>query len=231
MFGNAKPVVYDPYARRRSRGGPPRWLVLLLLGAALGVAGVVYVQEKLLPPRLSADASTRLRESFDQADAERTRLAGELATAQQQAKAALARSSDLQARLAASKDTIENLHADVKSMIDSLPPDPRGGKVAVRAARFDIGDDGTLVYDVVLSRDRPGGKPLDGVIQFVVSGAAERGAANTVSSQPVPVSIGAYDSVRGSIALPAGFKPRQTTIQVLDKPGGNMLGMRVMYVR
>ena len=231
MFGKPKPVVYDPYARRRSRGLMPRWLVLILLGAALGVAGVFYVQERLLPPRLSADASTRLQKSFDQADAERTRLAAELAAARQQAKTAVARTSDLQARLAASKGSVEQLRADVNSLIDSLPPDPRGGKVAVRAARFEAGDDRTLAYDVVLSRDRSGGKPLDGVIQFVVSGAAERGVANTVSSQPLPVSVGAYDSVRGSIALPAGFKPLQATIQVLDKPGGNMLGKRVMYVR
>lgn len=209
----------------------PRWLVLILLGAVLGIAGVVYLQERLLPPRLSADASTRLQQSFDKADAERTSLTGELAAARQQAKTALARSSDLQARLAASNDTVEQLRADVNSMIDSLPPDPRSGKVAVRAARFEAGDDRMLAYDVVLSRDRSGGKPLDGVIQFVVSGAAERGVANTVSSQPVPVSVGAYDSVRGRIALPAGFKPRQATIQVLDKPGGTLLGKRVMYVR
>ena len=209
----------------------PRWLVLILLGAALGAAGVVYVQERLLPPRLSADASTRLQESFDKADTERTRLAAELSAAQQQAKAAVARTSDLQARLAASKDTVEQLRADVNSMVDSLPPDPRGGKVAVRAARFEAGDDRTLAYDVVLSRERSGGKPLEGVIQFVVSGAAERGVANTVSSKPLPVSVGTYDSVRGSIALPAGFKPRQATIQVLDRPGGNLLGMRVMFVR
>ena len=231
MLGKSRPVVYDPYARRRSRSLMPRWLVLILLGVVVGAAGVVYVQERLLAPRLSADASTRLQQSFDKADAERTRLAGELAAAQQQAKAALGQTSDLQTKLAASENTVESLRGDVKSMVDSLPPDPRGGKVAVRAARFEAGDDRTLAYDVVLSRERSGGKPLEGVIQFVVSGAAERGVANTVSSQPVPVSVGTYDSVRGSIALPAGFKPRQATIQVLDKPGGNMLGMRVMFVK
>jgi hypothetical protein len=46
----------------------------------------------------------------------------------------------------------------------------------------------------------------------------------------VPVSIGSYDSVRGTLPLPKGFKPRQTTIQVLDKVGGRLMGMRVINV-
>jgi hypothetical protein len=37
--------------------------------------------------------------------------------------------------------------------------------------------------------------------------------------------------VRGSLALPDGFRPRQTTVQVLDRPGGKLLGMRVILVK
>jgi hypothetical protein len=37
--------------------------------------------------------------------------------------------------------------------------------------------------------------------------------------------------VRGSQALPDGFKPRETTIQVLDRVAGKPLGMRVMLVK
>jgi len=36
--------------------------------------------------------------------------------------------------------------------------------------------------------------------------------------------------VRGSLPLPQGFRPQQTTIQVLDRVGGKLLGMRVIYV-
>jgi len=32
------------------------------------------------------------------------------------------------------------------------------------------------------------------------------------------------------VPLPQGFRPQQATVQVLDKPGGKLLGMRVMYV-
>jgi hypothetical protein len=112
----------------------------------------------------------------------------------------------------------------------SLPPDPRGGAVAVRAARFEV-DGGALVYDVVLSRDRAGGKPFEGVLQFVVAGAPLDGPERTVKLDPVPISVGRYESVRGSVPLPDGFKPRQTTVQVLDRPGGRLSGMRVLYVK
>jgi hypothetical protein len=51
-----------------------------------------------------------------------------------------------------------------------------------------------------------------------------------VKPAPVPVSVGLYDSVRGTLPLPKGFKPRRTTIHVLDKPGGKLVAMRVINV-
>src|SRR5689334_6409085 len=80
MLGSSsKPIPFDPYgSSRRKRRGVPRWAVLLVLGIALGAGGVILVQERYLPPRLSADASTRLRESYQRADAERQRLQTEL---------------------------------------------------------------------------------------------------------------------------------------------------------
>jgi hypothetical protein len=98
----------------------------------------------------------------------------------------------------------------------------------VRAARFEVQGD-TLVYNVVLSRERAGANPLGGVMQFIVASASGR-AADTVTLAPVPVSIGLYDTLHGSLPLPQGFKPRQTTIQVLDKVGGKLMGLRVINV-
>ena len=231
MFGRSKPVVFDRYARSRSRRLLPRWLVLLLFGAALGAGGVIYVQERVLPARLSAADSAELQKSFEQADAERGRLETELGETRQKLEAALSEKQALAGRLETTQRDTEGLRQDVTSLVDALPPDPRGGTVAVRAARFDLGDGGNLAYEVVLSRDKPNAKPLGGVIQFVVAGGSERGAPDPVTSEPRPISIGAYGVVSGSLSLPAGFKPRQATVQVLDKPGGKLLGMRVMYVR
>ena len=229
MLGSSsKPIPFDPYGRSRSRRGVPRWLVLVLLGIALGIGGVIYVQERHLPPRLGADASARLRESFESADAERRRLQAELGATAEKLRSTLDENKRLAAEAGARGDTVQHLRQDIAALVASLPPDPRGTPVAVRAARFEVRGE-ALAYDVVLSRERAGATPFAGVMQFVVSGASSR-AEDVVKPAPVPVSIGSYDSVRGTLPLPKGFKPRQATIQVLDKVGGKLMGMRVINV-
>jgi len=98
----------------------------------------------------------------------------------------------------------------------------------VRAARFEV-QGNALAYNVVLSRERPGANPWGGVLQFVVAGASGR-ADDTVTLAPVSISVGRYDTVRGTLPLPQGFKPRRATINVLDKVGGKLMGMRVINV-
>ena len=229
MFGRRQPVLFNSYGSRRQRRLVPRWLVLMLLGLAIGAAGVIFVQERYLPPRLSASASSELRESFERADAERARLQRELAETTKRLDAALAERKAMAAELGTSNETAKRLREDVSSLVASLPPDPRNGAVAIRAARFAV-EGGALAYDVVLSRERANGKPLGGVMQLIVAGPSGKGSEERVSLEPVPVSVGAYDSVRGSMPLPQGFRPQQATVQVLDKPGGKLLGMRVLYV-
>src|SRR5438270_716687 len=113
MFGRSKPIVFDPYGRRRRGLRVPRWLVLLLLGGALGA----------------------------------------------------------------------------------------------------------------------GGKHLPGVMQFVVAGANSRGPDTSIPLKPFAISVGSHESLRGDVPLPDGFSPRETTIKVLDRPDGKLLGMRVMHVQ
>jgi hypothetical protein len=230
MFGQSKPVVFERYGRRRSRWRLPRWLVLLVVGTAIGAAAVVVVQERYLPPRLSATASAELRSAFDSADAERRRLKAELGAATKRLEATLADNAGVAGDLAASRATAERLGGDVASVVASLPPDPRGGVVEVRAGRF-AAQGGALAYDVVLTRERAAGKPMAGVLQLVVAGESARGAETTVALKPLLLSIGSYEVVRGSQALPDGFRPRQTTVQVLDRNGGKSLGMRVLLVK
>ena len=228
MLGSSKPIPFDPYGRRRSRRGVPRWLVLVLLGIGLGAGAVFLVQERYLPPRLSADASARLRESFERADAERQRLQAELAATSARLRGTLDENKRLASEAGARGETVQRLRQDVASLVASLPPDPRNTPVAVRAARFEVRGD-TLAYTVVLSRERAGANPFGGVMQLVGAGASGR-PDDKVALAPVPISVGVYDTVRGSLPLPQGFKPRRTTIHVLDKVGGKLVGMRVINV-
>jgi hypothetical protein len=229
MFGRSKPVVFDSYGHRRARR-VPRWLVLLVTGIVIGAGGVLLIQARYLPPRMSASESAALVTSFEQVDAERLQLKAALDDTARQLAAANAESRQKSEALAASSATIEGLRADVLAVVDSLPPDPRGAPIAVRAASFSV-QDGALAYDVVLSRERSGGKPFEGVMQLIVSGQAAGGSERAVPLAPVSISVGRFESVRGSLPLPEGFSPRQTTIHVLDRPDGKRYGMRVIRVQ
>jgi hypothetical protein len=229
MFRRSRPVVIDhPGSRRRRRA--PRWLLLLLLGAAAGAAAVIYVQERLLPPRLSAAESAALRASFSDADGERQRLRGELAEATQSRDATAAENRRLGDELAAARAAGDRLRDDLAFVAGALPADPRGGAVEIRAASLvRRGDD--LVYEVALVRESSRGRPLDALVQLVVSGESARAGETSVSLEPTPTSISAQQVLRGTVRLPAGFVPRHCTIRVVGRPGSELLGMRVMYVR
>lgn len=240
MSASFKPVAFEPYGRRRTRLRVPRWLLLLLLGIGVGAGGVIYVQEELLPPRLTAAASTELRASFAEADGERQRLRTELAETSKKLQAALAEGEKATSEASASRTTIEQLRADVAELVEVLPPDPRRGAIEVRAAKFATRDGG-LAYDVVLSRPaRAGTKPIPVTMQLVLSGESARNdsvggsgtsTGNVVNSEPIAITVGTHESLRGHVQLPTGFAPRQATIRLLDKPGGKQLGMRVLPVK
>ena len=218
MFGSSKPVVLSYGSRRRRGGRPPRWLVLLLLGIAAGAGGLWSLQEKVLPARLSAEASSELRSAYEQADAERTSLKTQLATTTQQLAAAQATAQRQNEELAAPRAAAQKLRDDMTALIAALPADPRGGAVEVRTARFTV-QGNALVYDVLLTRERAdAAPPLTGVMQLGVLGVTARGAETTVALKPVDVSVGTHALVRGSLPLPDGVQPRRVTVQVLDAP-------------
>jgi hypothetical protein len=232
MWGQSKPVVLS-YGRQRSAWALPPWLVLLLLGAAAGAAGVVYVQEKHLPPRLSASASAELRSAYEQAEAQRQRLATDMAEVTKRLDAALMESRRLGDELAATRSSTEKLRQDLEFTAEALPPDPRGGVIEVRAARL-LRKGAALSYEVALTR-AAGGKPMNAVLQLSIvgdgDGDGDGGAQARVVSKPVALAVGSHEVARGLQPLPDGFRPRQATILVLDRPEGRQLGMRVMFVK
>lgn len=230
MFRRSRELSFSRYEQRRRPWGLPRWLWLLLAGAALGAAAVLYVQQALLPPRLTPAASRQLTQTYASAEAERLRLA----QAQLQLKAQLAAATEAQQRqaaeLAASRASVEGLRRELAVLVDAFPPDPRPGVVAVRAMRFvDAGN--TLAYDLALSRDGAQGQPLAAVMQMVVTGQGAAPGETALTLPPVPVSLGAQAVLRGTHTLPAGFRPRQAAVHILGGPGGRLLGMRVGLVR
>ena len=230
MFGHSKPIPFDPYgSRRRSRKRFPGWLLLLLSGIAIGAGGVLYVQERHLPPRLSAAESTRLQGAYAQADAERERLQRELADTSRRLQAALAEKKQADAGLESTRAEATKLREELRSVVGLFPTDPRGGAVEVRAGQFEA-KGGRLAYGVVLTLEHPSATPVTGVMQLVVAGESARGTPLTVSLEPVAVSLDGHEVVRGSQPLPDGFRPRQTTVQILDRVGGKQLGMRVLLV-
>jgi hypothetical protein len=230
MFGQSRPVVLEPYGRRRSRWGLPRWFVLLLVGAAIGVAGVILIQERYLPPRLSPAAGAELKRAFETADAARLRLQGELSETAKRLEASLADKKGLTDELAAGRTGIQALRDDLNSVVASLPRDPRGGPVEIRAAWFVL-KSGALNYDLVITRERADVAPIAASLQFTIAGETAHGTPTTLNPKIVPVSLAGQQILRGSLPLPLGFKPGQTTIQILERNSGKQLGMRVMLVK
>jgi hypothetical protein len=225
---NFKPVAFNPYGHKRSAWRLPGWLLLLLLGGAAGVAAVFVVQEYWLPPRLSASEAATMRERLAQAEQDRDRARRDLAATTQRLDAVVAERKAVADELAADRERTKNARADQDFLISSLPADPRGGVVEVRAARL-TKQPGRLNYEVLLTRGKGGDAPLPVVMQFVVMGVAG-GAERHITLDPIKVSVAAAQSLRGSVTLPDAFNPKQTTIQVLDRVGGKTLGMRVMFV-
>ena len=199
-------------------------------GWPAALRGVLYLQAELLPPRLSGPESAALLQRADHSRDEATRALGEVAQLRQQLQAATTARQRSVDEAATHRQAAEALRDDLAALIAVLPPDPRDGAVAVRTGRFSASE-GKLDYDLVLTRDKPGGKPLQGVLQLVVAGQAGGGRETAVRLQPVTLSLGAHEVVRGSAPLPPGFTPLRTTIQVLDRPAGRSLGMRVLPVR
>jgi len=228
MLENFKPVAFEPYGRKRSSWRLPSWLVLLVVGVGAGVGGVMVVQERFMPPRLSASEAATLTERLAQAEQDRDRARGDLAATTQRLDAVVAERKSLVDELAADRERTKHSRANEEFLIASLPPDPRGGVVEVRAARL-TKQRGALGYEVLLTRSKGGDAPLAAVMQFVVKGVAG-GVERYVTLEPIKVSVAASQSLRGSVPLPDAFNPRETTIQVFDRVGGKQLGMRVMLV-
>jgi len=228
VFGKSKPVVIDSYSSRKAKKRLPRWLLLLLIGLVAGIGGTIYVQEQVLPPRLSAGASAAMRDALGATESDRASLRTELEGTSGKLDAAQSEARRLGAELAANQQAVARARDDVDFLVGALPADPRGGVVEIRAARFRAGR-GALEYEIALAAGR--GRSAAAVVELVVTGDGGRAGPGTVTLDPVPLPAAANSVLRGRASLPDGFSPLQCAVRVLDRPGGQLLGMRLLNVR
>jgi hypothetical protein len=144
--------------------------------------------------------------------------------------ASLADQKKLTGELTTARAEVDSLKGNLGALVAAFPPDPRGGAVEVRAARF-TGNGASVNYDVLLTRaGRNAAKPLEASVRFTVEGEAG-GTTRTFVAPALSLSMSAQEVLRGDLALPEGMRPRQVTIQVMDSAGSRQLGMRVHRVK
>ena len=229
LFRRNGPVYLESGGYRRKRA-VPRWLIILVAGAALGAGAVLYAQH-LGPRRLTLEESKTFQDRTGALERENARLKADVSDKERLLQAARDEGARLTTEARAARETAETLKKGLALFEQVLPPDPRAGIVAVRAAKF--GAEGeSLGYQVLLTRDAAARKPLKGVVEVLVAGRRPGGRDETIGPDPVPLAFeNSYLHVRGSLPLPAGFTSQQATVRVLDGEGGKLLGMRVFNVR
>jgi len=231
MFGRSqratfKPSVYQPGQRTRRM---PRWLVLLMVGIALGAGGVLFLQTNYGPQRLTVEQSEQLHSELSASNMERQRLQTQLEEATQQRGANKSGHEKLTSDLAESRAKIETLNKELVLFQDAMPPDPRGGNIGIRSASFKRAP-GLLDYQVLVMREDRTGAPFKGTLTFAIEGSYPNGRAATVTPEGPALTVDRYDYALGQLKLPDGFTARVVVLRVLD-PNQKQQAMRIYNVR
>ncbi|AZY48236.1 DUF6776 family protein [Bordetella avium] len=221
-----KPSLYQPGKRSRRL---PRWLVLLLIGIGLGAGGVLFLQANYGPQRLTVEQSEQLHTELSAANMERQRLQSQLDEAITQRDSNKSSHEQLSADLAAARSQLDTLRQELVLFQDAVPPDPRGGDIGVRSARFKR-EPGALDYQLLIMRDKDTDKAFEGTVEITVDGNFANGRRDRITPDALPLKLTRYDHSVGKLPLPEGFTPRSVTIRVLDGQQ-RQHAMRIYYVR
>lgn len=217
------------YSRRKRR--IPRWLMLMLVGIIIGVGGVLFVQESYGPARLTAEESERLHFELNAATSEAQRLQTELGQAQRelsQAKETIAIQNE---QISAHDAIVTSLEQDIMLFAEIAPEDPRGTSPGIRAARFTYPGNEQLSYEILLMQNDTNAEEFSGEMHFNVMGRYSNGRTGYIDLDPIPVSLGYYLHAHGNTELPAGFSPRQVTVQVYPEGSERVAAKRILNVR
>ena len=227
MFGFSKSNAFKPvpFGQTRRRTTVPRWLIWSVSGLLVGAAGLYYAQEKLLPPRLSALESMSVRSQADAAAKARDAAKVQLGEATTKMKAAQEREARATEKMNQALVGVDPLMKDIDLFIKSLPSDPRGNAIGIRAGNFSISA-GQLNYHVVFVRDAKVESKFSGTMQMVASGS--RGGRDvSIDLDMQPVALDQYKHVQGALALPAGFTPREISVKLTKSPSDTIVSQRV----
>jgi hypothetical protein len=223
-----------PYGYTRRSRGIPRWLLLLITGAILGAGGVLFLQRSYGPQRLTIEQSEQLRTDLNTANLENQRLSVESEKLKVQIKQARQDQQEQAARAEQLRKQAADMQAGVASLIQAIPPDPRGSTPGIRGADM-IVDDGGVDYHILLIQDLPEGQSevpaLRGQVKLIAQGTYPNGNTAYVDLAEQPLDMGRYIVVEGRAELPnKAFRPRQITIQVIPEGSDKVIATRTFRV-
>ena len=227
MFGFSKSNTFKPvpFGQTRRRGAVPRWLIWSASGLVVGAAGLYYAQEKLLSPRLSALESMSIRSQADAATKARDVAKLQLGEASSKMKSAQERESNAVEKMNLALVGVDPLMKDIDLFIKALPPDPRGNPIGIRAGNFSVSG-GQLNYHVLFVRDAKVDSRFGGTMQMTAAGS--RGGRDvSIDLNTQPIALDQYKHVVGTLALPAGFTPREISIKLTKSPSDAIVSQRV----
>lgn len=231
MFGRSqkpvfRPSLYQPGKRSRRL---PRWLVLLLFGIGIGAGGVLFLQANYGPQRLTVEQSEQLHTELSATNVERQRLQSQLDETITQRDNNKSTHEQLTTDLSKARNRIDELNQELVLFQDAMPPDPRGGDIGVRSARFKR-EGGAMEYQILVMRDTESSTPFQGTVELIVDGNYKNGRRDTIKPDGLPLTLTRYDHATGKLDMPDGFTPRSVTIRVLDSQQ-KQHAMRIYYVR
>ncbi len=233
-FGPKRPSFKPtPYGYTRRSRGIPRWLLLLITGIVLGAGGVLFLQRSYGPQRLTVEQSEQLRMDLNTSNLENQRLSVESKKLHGEIQQALQARQDAQAQAERLRKSSAAMEAGVASLIQAIPPDPRGTSPGIRSADMIQRSDG-LHYHVLLIQDLPKDATevpnLRGEVKLVASGSYRNGKTASVDIGTQPLDMGRYAVVDGQTELPEGYRPREVTIQVMADGSDKVIATRTIRV-
>jgi len=231
LFGSSKRNVFQPtpYGSSRRRRRVPRWLVLILTGIVLGAGGLLFLQKSYGPVRLTAEQSLQLQNDLNSANLDKQRLQAQVDSQTSSITEGKNTRDSLADQLKQAQAQTAKLKDDIELLAQAMPPDPRGTNPGIRAADF-INSDGTLNYKILVMQNKADNPSFQGTMELRISGYYPNGNVATIDTDPVDITVGYYNQLTGSAALPKAFTPRHATILINQRDTKKLAATRTIRV-